>query len=104
MVPAMCLRSAIFILAVAAFPDLMVASETRIFLNRYCTECHDSETKKGGLDLSEISLDLTNPQNFQLWVKVHDRVASGEMPPKKKSRPKAGPHRDGSIGMSMRTH
>src|SRR5436190_5798735 len=88
MVRAMCLRSAIFILIVAAFPDLMVASEVQIFLNRYCIECHDSETKKGGLDLSGISLDLTNHQNFQLWVKVHDRVTSGEMPPKKKPRPK----------------
>ncbi|MCB1089349.1 MAG: DUF1587 domain-containing protein, partial [Verrucomicrobiae bacterium] len=28
-----------------------------------------------------------NPDLFARWVKVHDRIASGEMPPKKKPRP-----------------
>src|SRR5690242_69292 len=63
------------------------ASEARSFIAKYCVECHDSETKKGGLDLSSASLELTSSQNFALWVKVCDRVSAGEMPPKKKARP-----------------
>jgi len=60
------------------------------FLNKYCLECHDSETKKGDVDLSALKLDLGDRQNFARWVLVHDRVLSGEMPPKKKARPEAG--------------
>lgn len=44
--------------------------------------------KKGGLDLAAFPYDLAQPTNFAKWVLVHDRVSNGEMPPKKKPRPK----------------
>src|SRR6266404_4729718 len=59
------------------------------FLERHCVECHDSETKKGGLDLTALKFDVDDVKNFAEWVKVHDRVREGEMPPKKKPRPEA---------------
>src|SRR3954465_13763655 len=65
----------------AAGPDL------HPFLQKYCFECHDTETKKGGLDLTGLSFELSKTTNFSAWVAVHDRVANGEMPPKKKERP-----------------
>ena len=49
-------------------------------------ECHDSDTKKGGLDLQKLGTQFNDPANFAEWVKIHDRVRSREMPPKKKSR------------------
>jgi hypothetical protein len=58
------------------------------FVNKNCLECHDSDTKKGGLDLSVLKFDSADAQNFSTWVRIHDRVTSGEMPPpKKKTRP-----------------
>jgi hypothetical protein len=60
------------------------------FLKAHCFECHDSDTAKGGLDLTTASFDLADRQVQARWVKVHDRVASGEMPPAKKERPDAG--------------
>jgi hypothetical protein len=45
--------------------------------------------EKGGLDLTSLNFDLKDPQLFEKWVKVHDSVADGEMPPKKKPRPDA---------------
>lgn len=54
------------------------------FLKAHCFECHDTETAKGNLDLTTASFDLGDRQAQARWVKVHDRVASGEMPPKKK--------------------
>ena len=57
------------------------------FLERHCLECHESVTKKGGLDLTELAFDLATPQVFSRWVAVHDRVSAGEMPPKTKPRP-----------------
>src|SRR4051794_30647964 len=47
----------------------------RGFLDRHCTECHDSATKKGGLDLAEMEFDLATPGSFARWVAVHDRVS-----------------------------
>jgi mono/diheme cytochrome c family protein len=61
----------------------------RHFLDQHCVECHDAETKKGGLDLTALKFDLANSTNLSTWVLVHDRAASGEMPPKKKARPDA---------------
>ncbi len=53
-------------------------------------ECHDTETKKGGLDLSSLKFDPASPANFEEWVKVYDKVKADEMPPPKKPRPAAG--------------
>ncbi len=30
----------------------------RAFIDRHCADCHDSETKKGGLDLAALAFDL----------------------------------------------
>jgi mono/diheme cytochrome c family protein len=57
------------------------------FLEARCFDCHDSETKKGGLDLAALSFDLDSPETFSKWAKVHDLVRDGEMPPKNKKRP-----------------
>src|SRR6267142_4139423 len=59
------------------------------FVQKYCAECHDAETKKGGLDLKALKFDLASSTNFFKWVLVHDRVSKGEMPPKKKASPEA---------------
>jgi mono/diheme cytochrome c family protein len=59
------------------------------FLEKHCVECHDADAKKGGLDLTALNPDLTDRKSFEAWVKVFDRTASGEMPPKKKARPEA---------------
>jgi hypothetical protein len=52
------------------------------YLDAHCTECHDHETKKGGLDLETLRLQPELSVGFDVWVQVHDRIASGEMPPK----------------------
>jgi hypothetical protein len=62
-------------------------AKLRTFIQAYCLECHDTDSKKGGLELSSLKFDLTNPQDFAHWVSVMDRVTAGEMPPKKKPRP-----------------
>ena len=56
----------------------------RTFIEQRCADCHDGETKKGGLDLTDLKFEVNDPRSFAQWVKVHDRVRAGEMPPKKK--------------------
>jgi len=66
---------------------LASAAEPRVFLEKHCYECHDKETKKGGLDLESLG---SEKQQLDHWIKIHDAVADGEMPPaKKKSQPTA---------------
>jgi hypothetical protein len=57
------------------------------FLDEHCANCHDSETKKGDLDLSALSFELSDASEFQRWENIFDRVADLEMPPKKKPQP-----------------
>jgi len=79
-------------------------AEVKAFVEKRCAECHDTDTQKGDLDLTTLSFDLSNQQIFAKWVRIHDRVAAGEMPPpKKKARPAANELAsfDGSLTKSL---
>jgi hypothetical protein len=71
-----------------AAPSLAYAQPTAYF-EAYCLSCHNGSARKGGLDLAALKAEPANPENFARWVKVHDRIVSGEMPPRKKARPPA---------------
>jgi hypothetical protein len=60
------------------------------FIETHCADCHDGVMKEANLDLTALPFDPENPANLATWIKVHDRVQAGEMPPKKKARPEAG--------------
>lgn len=68
--------------------DMAVANEKAIhqFLEERCLSCHDTETQKGGLDLEKLKFDLNDVRTYETWVKVHDMVRDGEMPPPKKAQ------------------
>ncbi len=67
----------------ATFPEAEVAD----FTDRHCSTCHNDVDKEGGLDLTSLTYNPADQGNFLTWVKVHDRVQAGEMPPKEKKRP-----------------
>ncbi|HEY0454906.1 MAG TPA: DUF1592 domain-containing protein, partial [Verrucomicrobiae bacterium] len=75
------------VLLLAFFLPFSIIADTIKFFNSYCFECHDTETRKGNLDLTKQNTDFSNAESFARWVKIYDRIASGEMPPKKKARP-----------------
>ena len=70
----------------ASLPDTQQLAD---FTDRYCSSCHNDVDKEGGLDLTTLTMTLGDGANFLTWVKVHDRVRNGEMPPKEKKRPEA---------------
>lgn len=61
----------------------------RPFFERHCTECHDGDMKKAGLDLTILDWKPEDRANFDRWSLIYDRVNRGEMPPAKKPRPDA---------------
>jgi hypothetical protein len=62
------------------------------FLEQHCLDCHDGDSKKGGLNLDALDFSPTRDAQAK-WVRVFDRVFAGEMPPPKKARPDAGKQR-----------
>ncbi|MCU1329603.1 MAG: hypothetical protein JWN34_4973, partial [Bryobacterales bacterium] len=59
------------------------------FLKQNCVACHGASSPKGGLNLTSLPYEPSDPDNFAAWVKVHDRVSAGEMPPTGIPRPAA---------------
>src|SRR5262245_37428773 len=59
----------------------------RDFLQQYCYACHDSATKSGNLDLMALKYDPADDKVFATWVRIHDRIRDGEMPPGKMPQP-----------------
>ncbi len=57
------------------------------FVSQHCIDCHNSRTQEAGLDLETLPRDLANAEHFRRWVKVYDRVSSGEMPPRDAPQP-----------------
>ena len=68
-------------LTLRAAPPPAVA---RSFIDQHCADCHNDVDKEAQLDLTSLAFAPQDAANFALWVKVHDRVKAGEMPPKKK--------------------
>ena len=84
--------AALAILSLGLVPALPGADTSTVaaFTDQYCASCHDDVEKKGGLDLTSLAFKPDDPRNFAQWVKVYDRLAAGEMPPKEKTnRPDA---------------
>jgi len=74
----------------SAFSGLLIAADADLhgYLETHCFDCHDSTTKKGGLDLEALPIHLDARERFDKWALVHDRIAAGEMPPKsRRERP-----------------
>lgn len=79
----------ICVLAMRSLGAAEVPAEVQAFLGKHCLECHAPLTKSGGLDLSAQAIDLADTATMMRWVRLHDRVLSGEMPPKDSPRPAA---------------
>ena len=80
----------------AAVAPAAVPAPSRAFFDKHCVSCHDADTKDGGLDLTALAFDAPPDASsgsdrthdaFHTWVRVHDRIAAGEMPPAGEDRP-----------------
>ena len=86
-IPAPRQTSTLAVIALVAGPaTTLVAADLpeAAFFKANCYECHDADVHKAGLDLTALKWDPQNADNHALWVKIHDRVHDGEMPPAKK--------------------
>ncbi len=63
--------------------------EIEPFLQAHCADCHDGSDAEGGLDLLRLGTELSDAELMRRWVLIHDRLGSGEMPPKTAMQPSA---------------
>ncbi len=63
------------------------------FFTTHCTECHGAETQEAGLRIDTLDADFAAPDSFAAWVKVHDRLRDGEMPPADSPQPSSDQRR-----------
>ncbi len=57
-------------------------AELKRALDKHCAACHSGPAAKAGLDLSAVPFDLATRATRERWVRIHDRIERGEMPPK----------------------
>lgn len=90
------------------FPLLGLAAPLNTaFLQKNCSGCHNSKVKQGGFDLASLPFPPASDDNLQQWIKVHDRLRAGEMPPKQiAKRPDASETATflQTLGSSLSTH
>jgi hypothetical protein len=76
-------------LGIARGEDVATAFKASVtpLISAHCTDCHGEETQKAHLRLDTLPADLHDDAVMATWVKVLDKLAAGEMPPKKEPRP-----------------
>src|SRR5437762_2897658 len=60
----------------------------KAFIDQNCVGCHNKQTASGGLNLAATPFQPSDASSLTFWVKLHDRVAAGEMPPKGAPQPR----------------
>ena len=67
-----------------------VPGHVQSFLQVNCIDCHDGPEGEAGFDLRRVlsnGIDLQETKLDPPWVKIIDRVAAGEMPPREADQP-----------------
>ncbi|MDB6071434.1 MAG: Protein of unknown function (DUF1587)/Protein of unknown function (DUF1592)/Protein of unknown [Verrucomicrobiales bacterium] len=77
--------------AVAVPPSANSTWNDQIFpvLKTYCTDCHDADSQKGGVDLASLENLPDARAALRLWWRAKEQITSGQMPPPKKDQPSA---------------
>lgn len=67
--------------------DASIPAPMKPLVETYCLDCHGSDVQKAGLRLDTLQFDSDDSQSQSQWVRVHDKLAAGEMPPPDSEQP-----------------
>lgn len=85
--PLLRLVPGLLVLATASAASAAPPDWLREFVGRHCVDCHGPTTAEANLRLDDQAFDLANDRDLATWIRVHDRVAAGEMPPAEAAQP-----------------
>jgi hypothetical protein len=77
----------VLIAAPATLADESFADVAAPFLKQHCLACHGEKKQEGGVRFDAVT--GVEAGNRNLWTLVHQKIVSGEMPPKGKPQPTA---------------
>ena len=66
-------------------PATPVPPSARTFIDKNCTGCHRPSNPPAGIDLTTLEFNLDDVDTFGRWVRIHDAVRVGKMPPAAKN-------------------
>jgi len=84
---AMPLHRLLAILSAVLFSCAATAADRPGFLSSYCIDCHGADGAKAGFRADQLPASLAEPESLAAWVRVYDKIAKGEMPPRKSEQP-----------------
>ncbi len=58
-------------------------------LYKICSECHDSDSDKGGVNLDQVTIPWDDPASVDQWYRAYKVLEHGHMPPPDKTQPTA---------------
>jgi len=73
----------------ASGQDIAASFKAKVapLIENHCVDCHGPRVQKANLRLDDLKPDLHDERTAAAWAAVHDKLVSGEMPPKKRERP-----------------
>jgi len=73
----------------ASGQDVSAAFKAKVqpLIENHCIDCHGPQVQKANLRLDNLKPELQDERTLATWAAVHDKLVSGEMPPKKRERP-----------------
>jgi hypothetical protein len=77
--------------------------DPKLALAKSCAPCHRSANAPAGLDFTALTTNLNDPETYSRWLRVHDAIERGAMPP----TPLPKPERDAflaAISNTLTTH
>ncbi|WP_395746668.1 DUF1592 domain-containing protein [Prosthecobacter sp.] len=86
---------------IALLQSAACAADFTGFVDTYCIECHDSEARKGGLDLSRFRDEGAVLKDRAVWRTVFEKVESQQMPPPKRKTQPSSAEREKLLGWIM---
>ena len=64
-----------------------VPGEVAELVKKHCVDCHRGKQPDAGLNLASLKFDTAEPRVFATWVRIHDKLEAGEMPPPDEDQP-----------------
>ena len=82
----------VFLAGILAAPVIgadptLIPNPVQAVLMQNCLKCHDQDSKKGDVNLDHGSIDWSNKEELDIWLRAVDAIEQGLMPPPDQKQP-----------------
>ena len=76
------IQRCLLLLAIFCLAKVAIAEDTETaFLRKYCVDCHGAQIQEGDRRFDQLSTDIVQTNDAEIWHEVLDRLNLGDMPP-----------------------